>query len=792
MLKFLKTYLKLKKKHELLSFIRSLQHLGRPSQIFFPPELIDQGLGLILSGLNNTLAIQSNLDWVWPFWVERQQNPSAGEFIPTGVNTITINLSHRNWTAIGIRNSSRESMIDPVGMLTMHPFGWSVFPYVRYRGQSWYPPQLSKQTRQFLKDDVLPSVVTEYTVSKKFSWKSETRAIETSGEELIQFSHTLANTTHQPVDLTFGLAIRPYNGLTLGHINTLKFKNNLWRINRKPGFLLLEEPDRYLISDRHSGDPLMLDKQQKSGNSLSSKTGIISGISEFQLTLQPGEKRTIESVGTVSRLTDLPNTKFNSISVQSLAKHDSQFRSEWLENQQRGLSLRIPDESLQTAFDALKNKMHVFDDGEHFSPGTFFYHNHWLRDSAFISLAFMNLGFMDEVKRKISGFASTQTKDGFFKSQNGEWDSNGQVMFSLIQYCRRSGDLETLDRYLPSLMRGHQWIEKMRDGVRNGRAPHSGMLPAGFSAEHFGPNDHYFWDNFWALAGLRELVWATHILGRERDAERIHQAYENYVSDINSVIMNVSRQAGKDQLPTSPYRRMDSASIGNLVAITPLNLYELDEFWVRPTTDYLLQNNMHNDMFFQKIIHTGLNTYLTIQLAKVLVRLNNPYFHTMIRAVLNYGGPTYTWPEAINPLTNGGCMGDGDHGWAAAEMINIIRDLFVQEERDRLILGQGLSPDWICSPKPVSIKHANTVFGTVSYDIQKHDNELTVHWQIQRHSHQSPVPVILRIPLSESLRNRYQTDALTFHLNDDSGEKRINLSDVTNLKGIQHDAYSFF
>ena len=30
----------------------------------------------------------------------------------------------------------------------------------------------------------------------------------------------------------------------------------------------------------------------------------------------------------------------------------------------------------------------------------------------------------------------------------------------------------------------------------------AGLLPAGFSAEHLGPNDYYYWDDFWGLAGL--------------------------------------------------------------------------------------------------------------------------------------------------------------------------------------------------------------------------------------------------------------------------------------------------
>jgi len=70
----LKFYLKLSKKEYLLPFIEGLENLGRPSTVTFPVELMEQGLGLVLSGLSNTLATQTNLDWVWPYWLERQQH----------------------------------------------------------------------------------------------------------------------------------------------------------------------------------------------------------------------------------------------------------------------------------------------------------------------------------------------------------------------------------------------------------------------------------------------------------------------------------------------------------------------------------------------------------------------------------------------------------------------------------------------------------------------------------------------------------------------------------------------
>jgi len=54
--KWIKRYLHWTHRDHLIGFIEGLANLGRPSRPFFPPEFLDQGLGIVLSGLNNTLA----------------------------------------------------------------------------------------------------------------------------------------------------------------------------------------------------------------------------------------------------------------------------------------------------------------------------------------------------------------------------------------------------------------------------------------------------------------------------------------------------------------------------------------------------------------------------------------------------------------------------------------------------------------------------------------------------------------------------------------------------------------
>ena len=58
--------------------------------------------------------------------------------------------------------------------------------------------------------------------------------------------------------------------------------------------------------------------------------------------------------------------------------------------------------------------------------------------------------------------------------------------------------------------------------------------------------------------------------------------------------------------------------------------------------------------------------------------------------VVALASPTGQWPEAIHPRTGGGCMGDGQHAWAAAEWLLMMRALFVREEPDHLVIGAGL------------------------------------------------------------------------------------------------------
>ena len=62
-------------------------------------------------------------------------------------------------------------------------------------------------------------------------------------------------------------------------------------------------------------------------------------------------------------------------------------------------------------------------------------------------------------------------------------------------------------------------------------------------------------------------------------------------------------------------------------------------------------------------------------------------------------------------------MGDGQHGWAAAEWALMIRSLFVREEGDRLLVCPGLFPEWLDTETVLRFGPTATRFGTVTVQI---------------------------------------------------------------------------
>ena len=182
-------------------------------------------------------------------------------------------------------------------------------------------------------------------------------------------------------------------------------------------------------------------------------------------------------------------------------------------------------------------------------------------------------------------------------------------------------------------------------------------------------------------------------------------------------LRDVSREDRKQHgaLTAAPGRAIDAGMIGSIVMLYPLRLDLFDRSLMQGTVDAIHRHFMPEDLFFQSMIHSGHNLYLSLQVAQCFLQLGNIRMARRIfRRVLRARQQLWTFPEAIHPRTGGGAMGDGFHGWAFAEILLFLRELVVQEDGESLLLLGGLTERELSGrdgfrfgPFPVGGAHVN-------------------------------------------------------------------------------------
>src|SRR3954467_13524052 len=139
-----------------VAVLARLRGFSQQSEGGGPIELLRAGILFHARGLVNTKAIQHNLDWVWPYWVEPQLNPDDPSFIPRAFSFSHINLTQRNWTAVGQPDIPFYPIVDPRGLVTPIFDGWSLdFWFIPEKGDPVFPSKLAVFEQQLLTGDNL-------------------------------------------------------------------------------------------------------------------------------------------------------------------------------------------------------------------------------------------------------------------------------------------------------------------------------------------------------------------------------------------------------------------------------------------------------------------------------------------------------------------------------------------------------------------------------------------------------------------------------------------------------------
>lgn len=672
-----------------------MRRFAQPSEVAEPLELLRAGIVFHARGLVNSKAIQHNLDWVWPYWVERQFNPESRSFVPRAFSFSHINLTHRNWTAVGLPDMALYPIVDPRGLVTPLHDGWSL--------DFW----IITETNQ-----LLPSKLEDAAVEQHLHLEPNLEvatASRSDGMHLDLATHMASGSGDNPEATTrvraqseiggwLVVAVRPYNpeGIQFIHQINAEASGREIRVNKESAVRFDSAADGFRMAHYADGDIYLDLANGEDRREVSCDVGMATGAALFRL--EGGKLRELEvSVGLERDLKQIPARASEA--------------QPWPSAMEETARLRIPDERMQFLYDAAVKTLLLLS-ADDLIPGPYTYRRFWFRDACLMLHPLLAINQVRRAERVLDTFADRQTRGGYFLSQEGEWDSNGQVLWIAARFTRLTGR-ELKPGLRQALRKAVGWLKRKRlpDKRPDGTA---GLLPAGFSAEHLGPNDYYYWDDFWAWGGLEAMARHWQQRGDADAAEEARTLAGAFAESIHASIAQIPERRARGAIPAAPGRRLDAGAIGSMVADYPLQLFSPGDERMMKTARFLIENCFYKGGFFQEMIHSGINAYLSLDLAQTLLRAGDPGYADIIRRVAEQATSTGQWPEAIHPRTGGGCMGDGQHGWAAAEWIMMLRNCFVREEADHLVIGSGLLPEWLKAGDELRFGPSLTAWGPVT------------------------------------------------------------------------------
>ena len=463
---------------------------------------------------------------------------------------------------------------------------------------------------------------------------------------------------------------------------------------------------------------------------VSDADGFASAVLRYDMSLGPGERRTVDVV--------LPVTAASVPARIDAGRAQARAAAAWRAALDR-VGIDGPGEvgdvarTLRTALGHIL----VNRSGPALQPGARAYARSWIRDGALTSSALLRLGHEDVARDFLLWFAPFQFRNGKVPccaTARGadpvpENDSDGEFAFAATELWRYSGDEKTARALWSHVAAAMAHMESLRaseriDANRVGeRTAYFGLMPPSISHEGYSDKAAYsYWDDFWAYAGYRSAVELATGLGLEGDASRLAAQRDEFLADLQASLSASTARFGLDVLPGAADRG-DFDPTSSTVALSPGGLlHALPRPLVQRTFDGYWRNFQARRSDESAGLRHGDGAYTPYEWRNVgaFVRLGDreraheamTYFYADRRPK-----GWNQWAEVVaRNAREPRFLGDMPHGWVASDQIRAVLDLFAFEDESEssLVLAAGVPMAWLRG-KGLSIRDLRTPHGRLSW-----------------------------------------------------------------------------
>jgi hypothetical protein len=377
----------------------------------------------------------------------------------------------------------------------------------------------------------------------------------------------------------------------------------------------------------------------------------------------------------------------------------------------------------------------------------FFYFDHAYRDQAYVVFAFDLAGLHDKAAEILEGYCKNagdirttgpisfngkplqlgMADDGLWVSRPGQWDTQGQNIWALVQHYKLSGDRAWLkDTAYPFIRRGAMWIVNSRHEhmkqIGDPADPRYGLLePGAMEVLDVGKGAHMYYLNGFGVLGLHEAADAARGLGLDEEVA----LFTREAADLKACL---HRSFEKTFKRTGLYEGhlwfgVEPEGVGmygfwaHNCLLWPCRCVDShDPLWTATLRKMEMASRTAGGGMHSEGAAGRYWPYIGVDRAIGYILRKEPeqaldYFC----AYVDHAGGTLSWGEGYGNTIAGG---DQPHFWADAQYVNLFRHLFAMEDGDTLLLTPALFRRWHAGGKSIAVRGLTTHFGDLDLNIQ--------------------------------------------------------------------------
>ena len=695
------------------------------------------------------------------------------------------------WTPVGTGDADTQALMNEEGMVEVDKGSFSIAPFV-YTGRelfTWADADL----RQELIHGHLPLPSSEWRTDR-FTLKITAFAINQNDHPVLYLRYHIVNTTTKRRLFRLFTALCPFqvtptwqNWRSFGGvapIRSLRFSDGALWVNGNKPVIPLTAPGGFGAAAFDSGG---VAKHLPTGKvppepEVLDDFGYASGALRFDLTLAARSSREVYLALPFGEME--PEADHSIIRSLQRVSGPEQFErafQDW-EAKLGAVEIQVPPQmqAMADTFKTAAGHILINRDGPALHPGPRRYNRSWIRDGAIMGAALIRAGYPKAIHDFIRWYAGFQSDDGNIPDcadrEGTEWlpefDAYGEFIYAVAEYYRFTGDKAFLSEMQPAVSKTLSYMEGLRskrltEEYQSGekRACY-GLLPESMSHEGYMAHPvHAYWDDFWAIRGIRDAALMARVLGDDAEEERLSALQESFSKDVNASLKATMARHNVDFVPGS----VEFGDFDPTATSVAVNL--LDQLHLLPAAEI---HNTYDKYLagFRERAGGSLkwNTYSAyeIRIIGALVRLGR---RRDALEVMQYMlddrriPPWNQWPEISWRDPSGpSFIGDLPHTWISAEYILSLCTLFAYErnEDESLVIAAGVAEEWLSSGSPVGVKNLPTYYGNLTYFMRLESSE-TLVLNLEGDLVVPPGGIVVMAPLPRPVRQvtingRDQTD----------------------------------